>query len=253
MTLTHDEKISDQIVQLASKSPDTLLWEFGSVASASQYHHLYRVFQKFVKKGSVVLDWGTGNGHFPYWLLKSGYKVEEFGFQGKEYINWFDQKNISYKRGSEKEPVKLPYNDNHFDAVSSVGVLEHVRDTNGNEVASLKEINRILKPGGLFVCYHFVNKYAWVEYVVRHFFPRKHHHRYRYTSSMIKDFLNQSNFELLAIRRYGILPRTSLGKVPGRLKYSAALSRLWNYLDEILSLILNPLCQNYLFVAHKKS
>lgn len=247
-----DEKISLEIVGLAPKSPDTLLWEFGSLASASQYHKLFRVFRKYVKPRSLVLEWGTGNGHFAYWLLKSGYKVEEFGFQGKDYINWFDQKDVPYKQGSEKEPTKLPYQDNYFDAISSVGVLEHVRDTKGSEVGSLKEINRILKPGGYFVCYHFVNKNAWVEWVVRHFFPHKHHHTYRYTHEMIRGFVKDADMELLEIKRYGFLPRTSLGKVQGEWKTSAALSRFWNFLDDVLGFIFNPICQNFLFVARKK-
>jgi hypothetical protein len=33
--------------------------------------------------------------------------------------------------------VMLPFPDTCFDAVASVGVLEHVRETGGNELASL--------------------------------------------------------------------------------------------------------------------
>lgn len=35
----------------------------------------------------------------------------------------------------------------------------------GEELASLAEIRRILKPGGLFFCYHFPQKSGWVERV----------------------------------------------------------------------------------------
>jgi hypothetical protein len=128
--------------------------------------------------------------------------------------------------------------------------LEHVRDTKGSEVGSLKEINRILKPNGVFVCYHFVNRYSWIEFVVR-IFPKKHHHIFRYTDKMIKDFLSKAGLELVEVRRYGILPRNNLGRVKGKLKYSLILSRAWNLVDDILGAIFNPFCQNYYFVARK--
>jgi len=40
-----------------------------------------------------------------------------------------------------------PYLDK-FDAVVSVGVLEHVKETGGSEIGSLREIFRILKLNG---------------------------------------------------------------------------------------------------------
>ncbi|MBQ4132690.1 MAG: methyltransferase domain-containing protein [Desulfovibrionaceae bacterium] len=45
----------------------------------------------------------------------------------------------------------------------SIGVFEHVHETGGDQLASLKEISRVLKPEGFFLCFHLPNKYSWVE------------------------------------------------------------------------------------------
>ncbi len=37
-----------------------------------QYRPLYRAMRKYVKPGAHVLDWGSGNGHFSYFLLRAG-------------------------------------------------------------------------------------------------------------------------------------------------------------------------------------
>ncbi len=246
-----NNQISRDLIKVAPKYAEALLWEFGSIAAASQYHRLYDLYKKYVPQGSKVLDWGTGNAHFAYWLSKNGYKTAGFGFEPKSYFGWFKDPNFEYRIGKFSEPVKIDFPDNYFDSVVSVGVLEHVRDTGGNEVGSLKEVKRILKPGGTFICYHFPNKYSWIE-TIASVVPNKHHHVYRYTKSMIEEFCNKSGLELVEWGRYGFLPRTQLGKVKGSLKTSVGLSSFWNSIDNALSFVFNPIAQNNYFVARKK-
>lgn len=62
--------------------------------------------------------------------------------------------NISYKiRGNISE---LPFKDNSFDIVTANMVLEHVMDPE----STFKEINRILKPHGIFI-FHTPNIYGY--------------------------------------------------------------------------------------------
>jgi hypothetical protein len=42
---------------------DCYLLQFESLVAANQYRLLYRLVRKYVATGSVVLDWGSGNGH----------------------------------------------------------------------------------------------------------------------------------------------------------------------------------------------
>ena len=68
----------------------------------------------------------------------------------KDDSSFGQQTPIITKFGIQVRPLEheynLPYDDNAFDIVLSVGVLEHVP----NDVASMAEIRRVLKPGGLF-------------------------------------------------------------------------------------------------------
>ena len=61
------------------------------------------------------------------------------------------------------EPVKLPYEDNSFGAVLSLGVLEHVQDPG----ASLDELHRILRPGGRLSVVKLPNRHSYLEWIAK--------------------------------------------------------------------------------------
>lgn len=45
---------------------------------------------------------------------------------------------------------KLTYKDNYFDIILSFSTIDHIQDESGR-LASIKEIYRVLKPGGIFI------------------------------------------------------------------------------------------------------
>jgi SAM-dependent methyltransferase len=244
------DRLFHELIHIKDSDPDCKdLLQFRSLVTAHQYRRLYRVVKEFVSPGSGVLDWGCGNGHASYALSKLGYRVSGFSFEdlnlrkhlGEEYV---------FARGSPENPEALPYAGETFDAVVSVGVLEHVRETGGTEEGSLHEIYRILKPGGHMICYHFPNRFSLID-AAASLVPSYHHHDYRYTSGDIRQMCQTAGLELRRIRRYGFLPRNLWHRAPRAVRNSVLAARLWNGLDGGMELALSPLCQNYLFVARK--
>jgi SAM-dependent methyltransferase len=228
---------------------DCHLLQFESLVAANQYRLLYRLVRKYIATGSVVLDWGSGNGHCSYALCELKYKPYGFEF-GDFPLRKYLRCSYELRQGNPKDPITIPYSDGTFDAVVSVGVLEHVRETGGTEEASLREISRILKPGGYFICYHLPNRFSLIEALARRL-PQKHHHRYRYTGSSIRHFCQRTGYDLLETSRYGALPRNIWNKIPQLVSNSQLAAGVWNSLDRHMSFLFAPLCQNYLFVARK--
>jgi len=224
--------------------------QFRSLAGARQYRRLHRLVWRHVPAGARVLDWGTGNGHFSFFLRREGYVPVGFALEGASQAAWLGEPYERFVPGDAREPVRLPFPDGAFDAVGSIGVLEHVRETAGDEAASLAEIARVLKPGGVFVCFHFPNATSWIDWAASRV-PGRHHHVFRYGRDDIVRLAAGANLELLEVQRYGLLPRNSWAKLPQRLRASRAVADLVDGLDAALGAALSPLCQNWAFVARR--
>ncbi len=103
----------------------------------------------FLPRGGRVLDFGAGPGDQALKLKELGFEVDAVDLQ------------TSSPRASPVFPVRsydgriLPFPDACFDAVMSSNVLEHVKDL----PATLRELARVLKPGGTMV--HVVPSSAW--------------------------------------------------------------------------------------------
>jgi SAM-dependent methyltransferase len=224
--------------------------QFSSLAGARQYRRLHRLIERHLPAGAAVLDWGTGNGHFAYYLRVAGYRPTSFTIDGRSKEAWLDEPHEATATGDPSEPVRLPFPDAAFDAVASVGVLEHVRETGGSEAASLQEIARLLRSGGLFVCFHLPNHSSWIDLLASRV-PGKHHHDYRYRRDDVSRLLAGAGLDLVELQRYALLPRNMLSRLPARLATSRRVADAWDAVDSVLGSLLSPLCQNWAFVASK--
>ena len=233
--------------------------QFGCLVAACQYRRLYALVARWIRPGARILDWGCGRGHFAYFLLRSGFAVTAYSLEHEPEIFASlpepERRRLSFVRGSERDGRTLPFGSSRFDAVFSVGVLEHVRETGGEELASLLEIRRVLTPDGVFVCYHLPNRYSYIESASRWLGRRnpvagwEGFHRYRFTATAIRRLCRDAGLSVSEAGRYGFVPRNSFNRLPPRLGDSRALSWLVNVSDAALERLFSPLVQNHFFVA----
>lgn len=112
-----------------------------------------------VKKlyNSKILEIGSGNGFFICYALKRGLNVTgiepgtNYGFKGtlNRALNLLRHNSIQDPENYIVDAVAedIPFNDNSFDIVISMAVLEHVHALN----PSMDESIRVLKPNGFFL------------------------------------------------------------------------------------------------------
>jgi ubiquinone/menaquinone biosynthesis C-methylase UbiE len=104
--------------------------------------------------GTRVLEVGCGNGYTLGKYAQAG--AEVYGIDVTETAVNISQKRFEYQKLKGDFVVgnagDLPYEDNFFDCVCSMGVLHHVPDTE----KAVVEMHRCLKPGGrlIIMVYH---------------------------------------------------------------------------------------------------
>jgi SAM-dependent methyltransferase len=159
-----------------------------------------------------LLDWGCGFGQMTYLLRRRGFDVTAFDIDA-EAAHLPDIPLIRDLRiVSSSHPTTLPFPDASFDIVLSCGVLEHVDEYSqpGNEVISLGEIRRVLKPGGHFPIYQLPQRYTWTEAVTRTFRLGYSHPR-RFTAGEARALLQRTGFRVDRLRRNNLFPKNLNG------------------------------------------
>lgn len=259
--LPFEQNVAEVFSALETGDAGRTVAQFASLPQANQYRLLYRLTAKYMAPGARVLDWGCGNGHFSFFLATQGAQVTSYAFEPEpavfSLLTPAQRQRITFVRGSSGDPHSLPFPDQSFDCVFSIGVLEHVRETGGSEESSLREIRRVLRPGGRFICYHLPNQYSYIEALNRLVYgpldptmriPWKYHN-YRFTRRDIQALCDATGFSVVELHRYGAIPRNMLGRLPGRLRQSQWLASGVNALDLLLEKAMVPVSQNFAFVA----
>jgi SAM-dependent methyltransferase len=160
-----------------------------------------------------VLDWGCGFGQLSALLRDRGVEVTAIDYDpsaaGTEVrpLARFPQIEATYTA----DPVRLPFPDDRFDAVLSMGVLEHV----ARPEESLDELHRVLRRGGLVYCHKLPNRCSYLEAIARRtgqYYHGQLEHDTLWTVRSARAAFERHRFEVLEIRRANMLPLT----LPGR-------------------------------------
>lgn len=92
-------------------------------------------------------------------------------------------------------PDDIPFDDESFEAVTLLDVLEHIDD----DVAALRTVSRLLRPGGIVVCTVPAFGFLWSEHDVLN-----EHHR-RYTRRQLRSRLEQAGLRVRKLSYYNTL------------------------------------------------
>ncbi len=163
----------------------------------AQQHIMRYIFAGQYVKEKVVLDVACGSGYGSNYLARKGAK-KVFGTDIDKVPLEIARKNYStpnleFVQGSVLE---LPFPDNFFDVVVSFETIEHLTETK----KYIKEIKRVLKKGGTFICSTPNIKYTeHPEYHVREFYPSE------FFSLIEKNFGNVKKYAQYITRKQRIL------------------------------------------------
>jgi len=165
---------------------------------------------KNVAGAGRLLDWGCGYGHMSYLLRRRGFEVT--GLTVPDENNLSESWNLlTREHGLDvtiaEDDVALPFEDGTFDAVLSCGVLEHVP----NEAESVREIARVLRPGGYFFIFQLPNWLSAVEWLSERFAGVAHERRYRLREAC--DLLAGGGFAVSSARHGSMVPK-NLDRLP---------------------------------------
>jgi SAM-dependent methyltransferase len=162
-----------------------------------------------------VLDWGCGLGQVTDLLRRRGVDVTAFDYRagggddGRERLSRFPE----IEAHVSSNPVELPFDDVAFDAVLSLGVLEHVASPD----ASLDELGRVLRPGGRLYVFKLPNRSSWLEWLARRLGLYYHgalQHDRVYDVGSARAIVERHGFSVRELRRANMLPLTLTGPGP---------------------------------------
>lgn len=151
---------------------------------------LSRLFKKYIKPSSRVLD--VGSGYSMFFLIGENWQFE---------ITCCDIDIPALEKMRELKPEwdwvvadaqNLPWEDNHFDAVYAGEIIEHVPVPE----SALREWGRVLKPGGILIL-TTPNKDRMLSRARGEAVPVHNEHIRELSLKEIKSLLENSGFEIL--------------------------------------------------------
>lgn len=123
-----------------------------------------------------ALDVGCGSGAAMEFLKSKGFEVCGVDMS-EDALAFCRQKNLDVVHGFAD---RIPYDDKTFDIVLALDVLEHL----DRPQDAIREIERILKPGGLFIASVPAHQSLWS------YHDELLHHRMRYNKTSFKNLFD---------------------------------------------------------------
>jgi ubiquinone/menaquinone biosynthesis C-methylase UbiE len=203
-------------------------------------------------KGAHLLEIGCGMGFDSLEFLKRGVRVTATDLTPtavKLARRHFEIEGVQAEDVRVENALALSFSDNTFDAVWANGVLH----ATGNTAQAIREVCRVLKPGGRAIISHFYRRPSWMYWLSRY---GRENIEFKEQDPPVNDFLTErqilamfSSFEIneAVQEHYRALPvaRTGLKAT----LYTRGFMPLYNLLPEVIA---KRLAYKYSVTAIKK-
>lgn len=209
--------------QLELRPSDFLQMHLTNRTIIKRHVDAFRRYAPYLRGGNI-LDWGCRHA-IDACLIKNHFGAEArlFGcdVMDEGYEVFFQFADLEFSMLDH--PNELPYGDDTFDAVVGSGVLEHVP----NDVESVREIRRVLKPGGNLIITFLPNRYSYVECLSK-VLGRPHHDRL-YSMGSVRQLLSQSGLAPVYSAYHQVMP-TLAGGASAKIGRIRVINRLVQFL-----------------------
>jgi SAM-dependent methyltransferase len=194
---------------LAAGAPTAYMQEHARPKCVANQVRTFQWYQPFLPAAGSILDWGCN--HAPDSCLLRAQYGERFELHGCDFLpagafpTFYSFADFAYRQLDDV--VRLPYPSEFFDVVVGSGALEHA----AMDYESLKELYRVLKPGGLFIASYLPNRLSIAEWRRRVLYRRDFHRRL-YTRSSATELLKHAGFYPLTVDHHTFIWERLLGR-----------------------------------------
>jgi 2-polyprenyl-3-methyl-5-hydroxy-6-metoxy-1,4-benzoquinol methylase len=153
---------------------------------------------KYINPPGKLLDIGCAAGYFMDTAVNHGWEV--YGTDISEYCINFAKGNFKEIRPFYGPLKKHKFDDNFFDIITMWDVLEHLPDP----LDEMKEVNRILKPGGILVIMtpnikSMIAKVTGKKWIL---YQSPHIHLTYFSPDSSRLLIDKTGFEILKIKKF---------------------------------------------------
>jgi SAM-dependent methyltransferase len=179
-------------------------------------------------RSGVAIEVGGGSGHMASRMAAAGFEMVlvDYSQAALECArnSWQSMPGRHRKRYVAADALCLPFRDNSVAAVVSCGLLEHFADP----LAPVREMVRVLKPGGLFyadICPRKVSLVGALDFL----YPTpKGWYEARLSKKDIRGLVTEAGLDSVRLFAAGVLPPRN---IPGRGRFPI-ISRMQKWLIE---------------------